>query len=102
MKSQAVVVGAEQLLDAELDLRTEVKSTLSSNVSLESRRLWNDPLRLPLDPPQIVDSGSQELSLGPSTFFSFTLSGLTIVSRIPFICGNCETVPACAARSVSV
>lgn len=89
MKSQAVIVGAEQLLDAELDLRTEVKPVVSSNVSLESRRLWNDPVRLPLGSPQIVDSGSrEELSLGPSTFFSFTFSDLTIAPRISIIHGN--------------
>ncbi|KAF5341651.1 hypothetical protein D9611_001672 [Ephemerocybe angulata] len=49
MKSAAVVLGEEQLLDIELDLRTEVKSAVKNTLPFESRRLWNDLLRLPLE-----------------------------------------------------
>ncbi|KAJ2918431.1 hypothetical protein MD484_g1920, partial [Candolleomyces efflorescens] len=60
LKRSSVVLGEEQLVDVELDRLTELKPPSRTKVTFESRQLWNDPVRLPLENDTTSEANEQD------------------------------------------
>lgn len=67
LKTTYVVIGDEQLVDVEVDRRTDVKPPVKTRfIALDSKRLWNDPSRIPIESEDLEEADNQKDSKGTS------------------------------------